>query len=621
MPQNLPNKKILRWAYILFAVVTLLAYSQACLNDFINYDDDFYVTENPNVYNGITLESVKWAFTSAHSHMWHPLTSLSHILDCELFGLNPAWHHFTNILLHTANTLLLLTVLLRMTGALWPSIIVTAFFAFHPLQVESVAWVAERKNLLSGFFWLLTMAAYIHYTKKTAISRYLLVCAVFIMALMSKPVTVTLPFAFLLLDFWPLERFQFHGRDKTPGKFTAVRLVIEKVPMLFLSAAVCVITVIVQHGGGAVKSGPAMSLDIRLANAVVSYLRYVFKIFYPVRLAVFYPHPLDTLPPWQPLLYLGILLIMTIAVVYWVRQYRYLIMGWFWFLGALVPVIGIIQAGDQAMADRYMYIPSLGIFVIVVWLANQLFPNRRHKKILLGFAAFIIAVLLFITQKQLTRWKNNFTLFGHTLSVTKNNFIMHNNYGNALAQEKRMDEAVWHFEESLRIFPEALDAKINLANAYVAQGRSRQALTLFNEILSIDPDNVPAIYNLGVAMRSLDRLDLAVKQFRRIIEIDPNYLNAYTNLAWLLAVSTRPNIADPVQAVKYAQRACEITNYAHADVINLLAVCYASAGNFEQALRTADQAETLARKTGPKELIDEIQKQKALYRARKPYRP
>ena len=620
MPQNQPNKKLLRWIYILFAIVTFLAYSQACLNDFINYDDDVYITENPNVHNGLTLESVKWAFTSRAAANWHPLTWLSHILDCELFGLNPAWHHFTSILLHTANILLLLKILLMMTGSLWPSVVVTAFFAFHPLQVESVAWAAERKNLLSGFFWLLTVAVYIRYAKKTTPARYLLVCAVFVMALMSKPAAVTLPFALLLLDFWPLQRLHLFGKNKTPATSAGAKIILEKVPMLFFSAADCVITIIVQRAGGAVKTGPAVSLDIRLANAIVSYLRYIFKIFYPAKLAIFYPYPLDSLPLWQPVFYLAVLVLITAAAVFFGRRCRYLITGWFWYLGTLVPVIGIIQVGDQAMADRYMYIPSLGIFIIVVWLSNEVFPDPRHKKILLAVAACIIAALLFLTQQQLNRWKDNLTLFGYTLSVTEDNFIMHNNYGNALAQENRVDEAVWHFKESLRIFP-TVNAKTNLANAYMAQGHTGPALDLFNEILSVKPNNVKANYNLAVAMQTIDRTDLAIKYLRRVTEIDRNYLNAFTSLAWILATTDKPDPADPQEAVKYAQRACEITGYIRPDVLNLLAVCYAAAGDFEQALNFAEKAEIVARKTGHRELIDEIQKQKELYRNRQPYRP
>lgn len=344
----------------MLALVTLIVFGQACRNDFVGYDDIYYVTDNPHVKSGLSLDSVIWAFTTMYNANWHPLTWLSHMLVCQLFSLNPLWHHLTNVLFHTVNTLLLFGILKRMTGKIWPSAFAAAAFALHPLHVESVAWVSERKDVLSGFFWMLTVICYIRYTERQSIGKYLLVFLVFGLGLMAKSMLVTLPFVLLLLDYWPLGRLQWEHRLKSLW-----HLIIEKVPLLALSAASSTITFIAQKSAGAMELGKVYPLNIRISNAAVSYIAYIGKLIYPSRLAVLYPYPGSSLPLWQPIVSLLVLIAVSAAVIYSAR--RYLVIGWFWYIGTLVPVIGLVQIGNQMMADRYTYLPSIGIFIMVAW--------------------------------------------------------------------------------------------------------------------------------------------------------------------------------------------------------------------------------------------------------------
>jgi len=379
--------------YICLALVlaTFIAYEPMRHNGFVNYDDDVYVTENRNVNRGITAESVFWAFTNPHRSMWHPLTSLSHMLDCQLFGLVPFWHHLTSLLFHIAGTLLLFWILKRMTGAVWLSAFVAAVFALHPLNVESVAWVAERKSVLSSFFWMLTIAAYLRYAERPGIDRYLLVVLVFCLALMAKPMVVTLPFALLLLDYWPLGRFQWGRQSREESSMQSEsakvsyrnspswRLVVEKIPLFILSAVLSVITFIAQKSGGAVMWTDSLPLNFRIPNALVSYLTYIGKMFWPSRLAVFYPHPRGTVSIWLAVVVALLLLALSIWVIRSARSRRYLLVGWLWYLGTLVPVVGLVQAGGQARADRYMYLPMIGLLIIITWGLCELAAKWRYR--------------------------------------------------------------------------------------------------------------------------------------------------------------------------------------------------------------------------------------------------
>jgi tetratricopeptide (TPR) repeat protein len=582
MAERACSKSYVFLIYLTLAVSTFIAYEPVRHNGFVEYDDDIYVTENPHVTNGLRCESIIWAFTRPHAGNWHPLTWLSHMLDCELFGLNPPWHHLTSLLFHIVNTLLLFLVLKMMSGAVWPSAFVAAAFALHPLHVESVAWVAERKDVLSGFFWMLTMAAYLRYAKRPGIGRYLLVVLALCLGLMAKPMLVTLPFVLLLLDYWPLGRFQLgragenvnrRGRQATSTCFqwpVFYRLVREKLPFFILSAVSGVITFLVQRSSGAVAPIDKLPATVRIANASISYIRYIGKMFWPRQLAVFYPHSADKVPMWQAVISALLLLAVSICVVRLAQKHKYLLVGWLWYLGTLVPVIGIVQAGSQAMADRYTYLPSIGIFIIVAWGAADFGAKWRYRRIGLGITASImLTVLLICTRIQAHYWQNSFTLFGHALAVTENNSIMHNNFGGELLKEERFDEAVMHFDEALRINPQYLEAFNNKGEAFLGMGKSDEAIAIFtevlkagekphemynnlglayaqkgeigaaienyNEALMLKPDYVKAMSNLGLALKKDGKIDEAIKQWQKALQLKPDYAKAHYNLGVAMA--------------------------------------------------------------------------------------
>ena len=574
------NKLHLFLVYAVLALASLIAYEPVHRNKFINYDDNDYVAENPYVRSGITRESVIWAFTTRHASNWHPLTWLSHMLDCQFFGTNPLWHHLMNLLFHVANTLLLFWVLKRMTGALWPSAFVAAVFALHPLHVESVAWAAERKDVLSGFFWMLTIAAYVRYAERPGIARYLLVFSALCLGLMAKPMLVTLPFVLLLLDYWPLGRFQ--GRHAA----TIYRLIGEKAPLFALAAVSSVVTYIAQRGAGAVLLGQKLPLKLRAANAAVSYVSYIGKMIYPSRLAALYPHQASRLPLTQPIVCLVILIIVSAGIIYAARRARFLAVGWLWYLGTLVPVIGLIQVGVQAMADRYTYLPSIGIFIIVAWGAAGLLAGWRYRKIVLAISASIVlAALLLCTRMQVRHWQNSFTLFGHTLEVTERNYIMQNNYGNLLYQNGHPAEAAAHFEEALRI----------------------------------NPKHTGALNNLGVISYSQGRIGWAIAHWTKAEKLKPNSADVLNNLAWVKATQENPNYRNPDEAVQLALRACKLTGYAKPRFLDTLAAACAAAGDFAEAAETARRAEKLAEAAGEKKLAGEIRDRLHLYQAGRAY--
>lgn len=599
-----PERRIVFLFCFVLPVVTFFAFTQVLQNDFVNYDDPRYITENPNVTKGITFKSVVWAFTETHFFMWHPVTSLSHMLDCTVFGLNPRGHHLTNLIIHTANVLLLFCVLKKMTGKVGCSAFVAAVFALHPLNVESVAWAAERKNVLSGFFWMLTIDVYIRYTEKSRIISYLLVILVFLLALMSKPTTVTLPFVLLLLDYWPLRRFQWKRTGVTHQlsemseiclqRVSVWRLIAEKIPLLILSAILCVITFAGQKSGGVLKGIEILPFDIRAANALVSYTGYIYNLIYPHHLAAFYPHPGYNLPPWKPIISLVILAVVSTFVVCWSRRKPYLLTGWFWYLGILVPVIGIVQAGSQAMADRYTYLPAVGIFIIVAWEADELFTERQYRKIVLGILAVILlSAMMICTRTQAGYWKNTLTLAGHALEVTKNNDIMHNSYGCALFEKGRFDEAVFHLNSALKINPHNSFAHENLGKVYA---------------------------NMGWASAKLGQSDLAVKQLTEAVRLRPNNADALNNLAWILATTKDDKLQNPYDALKFARKACELTNFNRPEFLDTLAAAHAATGNFQEAIAAAEKAADLAFSSGQKVLAVKIRKQLDLYKSGTAYR-
>jgi tetratricopeptide (TPR) repeat protein len=536
------NKLYVGLVCLVLVLATFVAYEPVRRNGFINYDDDKYVTENPHVQAGLTRRSVVWAFTTSHMGNWHPLTWLSHMLDCELFGLNPFRHHLTSLVFHIVNSLMLFWLLRRMTGAVWPSAFVAAAFALHPLHVESVAWVAERKDVLSAFFWLLTMAAYVRCAERPGEWRYLLVVLAFCLGLLAKPMVVTLPFVLLLLDYWPLRRFQqarFRGEEAPQGEVLqagcrisrACSLLVEKIPLFVLAAISSVITFVIQQSTGAMGLGESFPMRVRIPNALVSYVGYINKMLYPSRLAVLYPHPGQDLALWRVVVAVLVLVCVSGCVVYLARRRRYLAVGWLWYLGMLVPVIGLVQVGAQGMADRYTYLPSIGIFIMIAWGAADICARWRYGRIALGVAAgVVLTVLVMCTRKQVGYWESNATIFGRALAVTENNFVMHRSYGGMLFEEGRFDEALAHFKEALRINPDSSDARRNIGIVLLKQGKIDEAIAAFSDVLGGKGD-WPTAYNyLGLAYAQKGELDLAVSNYNAALQLKPDYVDALKNI-------------------------------------------------------------------------------------------
>jgi len=645
-------------AYLLLVIATVVAYAPIRHNDFTSYDDDDYITNNPNVQLGLTRQSVIWAFTTSHEANWHPITWLSHMLDCQLFGLEPLGHHLTNLFFHIANTLLVLWVFKKMTGALWPSAFVAAAFALHPLHVESVAWASERKDVLSTFFWMLTMAAYVRYTQQRTIIKYLPIVLFFALGLMAKPMLVTLPFVLLLLDYWPLARWPQpqppNSSKRKPSKKTRApqhviyRLLWEKVPLFVLSAASCVVTFFVQRGGGAVVKIDLMPFDIRITNALASYVTYLGKMIYPASLAPLYP--LKYLLAWQPIISFFILVVISVVVIYWARRRPYLIVGWLWYMGTLVPVIGLLQVGVQAYADRYTYLPLLGIFIMIAWFAAELTAKWRRLKLAIGISTvlMITAALMICTQNQVRKWRDNCTLYKHTLAVTENNGIMHYNYGCALLNEKEdFETAIEHFKKTLQIRPTKASALNNWGVALQRLGKEQEAIEKWNQSIQISPDNPNTNYHLGMALQrqqkyedaaghfekslqvkpvwyvhsslgdtyfQMGKIDLAIDQWTRAINLNPFASPVHNKLAWLLTFATDPKLRDTARAVKFAQQACELTRYEQYPFLETLAAAYAADGQLPLAVQTVQKALDLAIATGNKDAAAKIQKQLENYK-------
>jgi len=513
----------------LLVLLVFAVFGRAVCFDFVNFDDDVYVTANRNVRAGVTLQGITWAFLTCHGANWHPLTWLSHMLDCEWFGLNPAGHHFSGLVLHAANVALLFFVLKRMTRARWPSAVVAALFAVHPLRVESVVWVSERKDVLSGLFWMLTLWAYARYVARPALLPYAITLGVFAAGLLAKPMLVTLPCALLLLDYWPLERWRGLRRG-------GWRLFWEKAPMFALAAVSCAATILAQNRGGAVRAIQSIPIPWRLTNALVSFVAYVWKSLWPAHLAVFYPHPGSTLKTWEVAgagLAIGCV---TLLAVHGRRRYAYAFMGWLWYLGTLLPVIGIIQVGSQAMADRYTYLPQIGLLIAGVWGVAAFTSKWRHRRaIRCVLAATCLTTLIFFTWFQVGHWRSSVALFEHALRVTANNPVAHNCLGAALYNQGDIEKAVTHYRAALRIKPDHVKAMTNLGVALAAQGRPGEALSLFNKALEIDPDSAEAHYNLGIALLGLRRDDEAARHLRAVLAARPDDASALNNLGVALA--------------------------------------------------------------------------------------
>jgi Flp pilus assembly protein TadD len=526
---------------VLLALVTVALYWPATDYDFINYDDNLYVSENVHVQNGLSLENIKWAFLNPVADNWHPLTVLSHMLVCQGFGLNPWAHHLVNVLLHALNAVLVFVWLRQATGATWRSLLVAALFAVHPLRLQSVVWVSERKDVLSGFFFLLTLIAYTRYAGQFKIQNskfkifYGLALFFFALGLMSKPMLVTLPFVLLLVDYWPLGRIQ-------NSKFKIQNykgLLLEKIPFLALAVLDCWVTFVVQKRGGSLGVGGILPFDQRFENALVSYCRQLGKLFWPTDLAILYPLP-GHWPLTMVLLAGGLLFGITAYFVMMHRCHPFLLMGWFWFCGMLVPVIGLVQTGMQAMADRHTYLPSLGVFILVVWGADEMTRHWRCRVwVLTVLGSMAILSCIVVTQQQIGYWQDSETVFRHALDVTKNNYIAHGNLGEALAVKGDIDGAIRQFQEAIQIETDYPDAQNNLGIALGGTGRLDEAIQHFQEAIRYRPNYAEAHHNLGVALGMKGRLDEAIVQYQIVIGLKPDDAEARNNLGIALASTGR----------------------------------------------------------------------------------
>jgi tetratricopeptide (TPR) repeat protein len=531
----------------LFLIGTVLSVYSGVINfDFIIYDDPQYVTGNGQVKSGLTRQGITWSLVSTHSANWHPLTWLSHMADVEFYGLNAGGHHLTNVFLHIANTLLLFILLRRMSDRLWCSAIVAVLFALHPLHVESVAWVAERKDVLSTFLGLLALISYGRYTERSGRVWYFSALVFFILGLMAKPMLVTLPFLMLLLDYWPLGRVKFNsGFRLQPSGQTSpgFSLLFEKIPFFILSAAACVVTYYVQQSGGAVTTFDMFPLGNRIANAAVSYMGYMGKMFWPVQLTIFYPYP-DSFAVWKVAAAAAVLIAIFVWVTVQIKKRPYLAVGWLWYFGTLVPVIGLVQVGSQAMADRYTYVPLIGLFVMIAWGGAELVGRWRLKPKLVVIATGVVLVALTMAaRKQIRYWTNSITVFEHAIEVTGNNWVAHHNLGKALNDIGRNTEAFQHYSEALRIKPNSAHIHVNFGSALLARGKINEAANHFKYALKLDPDFAEAYNNLGLVHVRSGQIENAVYFFRIALQKNPAYANAQQNLGLAISIQERINRA------------------------------------------------------------------------------
>jgi tetratricopeptide (TPR) repeat protein len=588
---NLTKAKQSAVTCFVLAALTLILYWPTFHYGFIDYDDADYIIANPHVNSGLSWSNIVWAFENTHAANWHPLTWISHMLDCQLFGLNAGAHHLMNVAFHIANTLLLFLWLNQLTGALWRSAFVAALFAWHPLHVESVAWASERKDVLSTFFWLLTLTVYSRYAKKTNLSAYFLALLFFTCGLMSKPMVVTLPFVLLLIDFWPLNRFA----TKSIGA-----LFFEKLPFFALSIAGSVVIFFAQKD--ALWSSANLSLSFRTANALMSYLRYISKSFWPTDLALIYPYPHYW--PLNFVILAALLLVVWSCFFIWRAKLNpYLPVGWFWFVGTLIPVIGIVQAGVQSMADRYMYIPSIGLFVLVVWSVNDLLvltPSKQKITTLLGAA--VLGACLICTSLQIKYWANSVKLFAHTIAVTTDNYDAYNCLGQSLEKLGHQDEAYNLYAESVRIEPDFPLGQFNLGMILLEQGRPYDAFPHLKIAAQLMPNDPDVQFDFGLFLSQHGNPGEAMNYFSAALKRHPDFPAALNQLAWILSTSPNFKLRDGKKAVELAERASELTQNKRPDVLTTLAAAYAEIGQFEKAIIVVQQARSFALAEGQKEI-------------------
>lgn len=565
---------------LVLAVMTLVVYLPVRNFDFINYDDPEYVAQNVMIQRAPIGEAIKWAFTSAYSFNWHPVTWMSHLLDCRMFGVKPGAHHLVNVVLHIANTILLFGLFRRMTRATWESAFVAGIFAVHPLHVESVAWICERKDVLSTFFWLLTTWAYVQFVqgrgdKARARRWYIVALACFALGLMSKPMLVTLPFTLLLLDFWPLRRMSFGPADGGRGLQLPFRsLLLEKIPFFFLTVASSLTTFLVQRSEGAVADTQVFPVGLRVANAFISYVRYLGKTFWPDDLMIFYPYP-ETWPVWQSALAAAVIVFISVAVLWKAKAVPFLAVGWFWFIGTLVPVIGLVQVGIQSMADRYMYVPLIGLSIMMAWGLGPVL----HSRLMLarGILGVMIIACLVLTSRQLRHWRDSVSVFEHAISIEPNHVMahvmagnaytdradvekamhhygealkrspnfaeVHYNLGNLLMHQSRAGDAVKHYEKAVELRADYIDARANLAVALSSLGRNAEALAHEEAALKQRPDDPTLLRNISVDLMELKRFDEAGTYLQRALQMKPEDAVLYKLLGDVLLAKNSPNEA------------------------------------------------------------------------------
>ncbi len=621
---------------IVLAAATLAAYEGVRSNDFVNFDDDKYITLNEHAQKGLNSESLKWAFTTCYQGNWHPLTWVSHLIDISVFGIKPAGHHLVSVSFHIANVILLFLILKKMTGAIWPSAFVAVVFGLHPLGVESVAWAAERKNVLSSFFAFLTIWAYLWYSQKPRWQRYIMVVILFMAGLLTKSMLVTLPFVLILLDYWPIGRFN--------SKFSILNSIYEKLPLFAMSAVFCVVTYSAQASAGAATDMVALPIGLRLSNAIVSFVGYIGKVFYPTSLAVLYPLDTNGYPLWETWGCLLLLLLVTTVVILERNRRRFLLTGWLWYLGTLVPVIGLVQVGVQAMADRYMYLPGIGIYIIVAWLAGEAIARLRPPKIVPAAAsAVVLVVLLLITRTQIGYWKDSESLFKHALDVTKNNYVMYNNYGESLRRKGRLDEAIENIRQALALNPGWIDAHEKLANILQEKGLYAEAAAEYELVLQANPDKIRARSGYALALLKLKQYDMAFEQFNIVLTADPSQVSALNNLYEAGVESGKPDKALDVisslqkknpdnylfcqkagllygimgnldAAIEQLEKACRLSDYKAVEPMAFLSQAYAAKKDMKRAIETAQKALEAAQKENRDDIVTQLRASLESYR-------
>jgi protein O-mannosyl-transferase len=575
--------------------LTWAVFGQTFRHQFINYDDPLYVLDNEHVRAGLTWHGIAWAFTHVHSQNWHPLTTISHMLDCQLFGVNPGAHHLVNVFWHSITVLLLFILLQQMTSRVWASAFVAAIFAIHPLRVESVAWIAERKDVLSGFFFVLTLFAYASYARRPSGWRYGAVSILFACGLMSKPMLVTLPLVLLLLDYWPLERFE---------RSTITKLVIEKIPLFALSAGSILATLWAQNF--ALGSTEFLPPKWRITNAIFSYFEYIRQMFWPIDLIPFYVHPENRLETWRLVLAVVVLICVTAIAIGRRRKNPYLIVGWLWYLIMSVPVIGIVQVGLQGHADRYTYLPHIGLYIALIWLIWDLTKSWRGQRILLSSAAtLVVGALSILSWKQTAHWRDTETLWRHTLAVTPDSDVAHAGLAGILFVRGQIDESIDHYERALRLRDGNVAAHFGLGRALAAKQKTDAAIFHFKKALSIQPDFVAASNDLGIQFASKGEIKEAIAAWSQTLSFDPDNPDAANDIAWMRATAADAELRDGREALDLVQRAIR-NGGENRVVLRTLAAAQAELGQFADAIATAERAEELAQRNGDRAMEENL---------------